>query len=238
MSKKIIMVCMAVAAFAAFALPATASAKNTPHLTDSGGAVAVGAAINGTLLEKTEATFWNTATSIKLFTCTNSTLTGKIVKNTTGTVEGTITTFDFSGTGSVHADNGLNECTGDIGSFAITVVSKPLCLRATEVMLTHEFQVGAELAGKTCAEGTGNVKFLLISTTAGECEYETAGSVKGDFTTTAVGTASRLTTRDTIAGSGASRIRGGFLCPSSGMLGITFTMETEAAGNPVISITS
>jgi hypothetical protein len=198
----------------------------------------VGAAINGTLLEKTEATFWNTATSIKLSTCTNATLTGKIVKNTTGTVEGTITTFDFSGTGGIHADNGLNECTGDIGSSAVTVISKPLCVRSTEAMATDEFQVGAELAGKTCAEGTGNVKFLLISTTAGECEYETASSVKGDFTTAAVGTASKLTTRDTIAGSGATKIRGGFLCPSSGMLAMTFTMETEVAGNPVISITT
>jgi hypothetical protein len=236
MSKKIIMACMAVAAFAAFVLPASASAKNTPILKDASGTVAVGAAINGTNVGET--VFWNTATSIKLATCTTATLTGKVVKNTTGTVEGTITTFDFSGTGGVHADNGLAECTGDIGSSAVTVISKPLCLRSTEAMATHEFQVGAELTGKTCAEGTGNVKFLLISTTAGECEYETASTVKGDFTTTAVGTASKLTTRDTIAGSGASKIRGGFLCPSSGMLGMTFTMETEVAGNPVISIES
>jgi hypothetical protein len=237
MSKKIIMVCMAVAALAAFALPATASAKNTPHLTDAAGSAAVGVAINGTLLEKTEATFWNTATSIKLSTCTNATLTGKIVKNTTGTVEGTITTFDFSGTGGVHADNGLPECTGDIGPSAVTVVSNPLCLRSTEAMATHEFQVGAELAGKTCAEGTGNVKFLLKSTTAGDCEYETASSIKGDFTT-ASGVASQLTTRDTIAGSGANRIRGGFLCPTSGMLRMTFTMETETIGNPPLWITT
>jgi len=48
MTKKLILACMAIAAFAAFVLPATASATNDPQLTDSFGTVAVGSLIAGT----------------------------------------------------------------------------------------------------------------------------------------------------------------------------------------------
>jgi|SRR5215211_5223875 len=148
-------------------------------------------------------------------------------ENSGGTVEGEITSAKFSGTGAVHADNGFAECTEHVGSGAyMTVKNLPLCVRSTSAMATDEFQV----FGGGCIT-PGNVKFLLGSTAAGECEYETASSVKGDYTTG--GAQASLTTRDTIAGSGAKKIRGGFLCTSSLMLKMAFTLETDSTAGPI-----
>ena len=224
MYKKLITACMAIAAFAAFVLPATASAANDPQLTDATGTVAVGSTIVGENVGNT--VFWNTSTNIELAICDKAFLTGKVLKNASGTVEGEITTATFAGTGSVHSHNNEKECTGDIGSSYVTVKSLPLIVKSTPTMAEHE----AQITGPAGA----NVKFLLGSTTAGECEYESATSIKADYTTgTSATSDSTMTTRDTSAGSGAKLIRGGFLCPSSGMQRMTFTMKTDATGAPL-----
>jgi hypothetical protein len=94
-------------------------------------------------------------------------------------------------------------------------------------MATLEFQVSS---GK-CGEAGGKVKFIIGSTTIGECEYETTGVVKGDYETNT----SEITLRNTQDGSGAKKIRGGIFCPSSGMLRMTFTLETENSTTITIS---
>ncbi len=215
MYKKLLTAFMALTALAAFALPATASATNDPQLTENGVALAAGAKLIGT--PTVESWFTDTSTS-PLVRCSSVNMTGEVVKNSGGTVEGTITTSDFSGTAAVSAHNNLPECTGSFGAAFITVVGD-LCVRSTPTMATHEFQVSG---GKCPAEG--GVKFIIGSTTVGECEYETASAVKGDYTT---GKGGVLTVRDTPAGSGASKIRGGFFCPSSGMLRMAFSLETH-----------
>ncbi len=219
MSKKLIMVCMAAFVLAGVIPPAVASAANKPTLRDSN-PVAKGAKIVGT--NSGEFIFWNTATTVKQFTCTKATLTGEVTKNETDTVEGKITTVDISGTGGVNKDNNLNECTDSFGGgFALTFTRMPLLLSSTPAMADDEFQV----------TGTGgNIRFDLVDTTVGTCEYELTGTLKGDFTTG--GTQTTLTTRDTQAGSGAKLIAGGFLCPSSGALGLKITLETED-GTPI-----
>ena len=212
---KLIRACMALAAFAAFAvLPATAMAENNPQLKEGGTALATGVGIVGTNEGITRFTDTSGNTLVE---CSKATLSGTLTKNTVGGVEGEITTFDFSGTGAVNAHNGLPECTGSFGAAFITVVTNPLCVRSTNTMATNEFQVSS---GK-CAGG-GKVKFIIGSTTIGECEYETGGPVKGDYVTNT----SEMKVRNTAAGSGASKIRGGFFCPSSGMLAMTFKLET------------
>jgi hypothetical protein len=218
MTKKLIMSCMAFAAFAAFALPAVASAENTPNLVEGaspGVALAAGAKIVGT--NSGDAIFWNTATTVKQVTCTKATLSGEVTKNKEKAVEGKITTFDFSGTGAVHPDNGLPECTNSFGSgAAITVTRTPLLLTSLPTYTTNEFRV----------TGTGgNIRFDIIDTTVGTCEYEATSSLKGDFNTGP--TQATLTTRDTEAGSGSKLIAGGFFCPTSGVLALKFTLETE-----------
>jgi hypothetical protein len=224
MFKKLIMSCMAVAAFAAFVLPASASAANDPTLTDAAGHVAVGSKITATNVGET--IFWNTETKLKLSVCNHVFMTGEITRNDSGVVTGKVTTAHFSGTGAVAADTGLAECTGEIGSSYVTVKNLPLELSSTPAMAEHEFQV--------TGSGGAKVKFLLGSTVAGECEYEAGGPIKGKYTTgTSAATDALLTTTDTSAASGASKIRGGFLCPTSGMLAMTFTMKTEPSGEPI-----
>ncbi|HWC48199.1 MAG TPA: hypothetical protein VG448_04905 [Solirubrobacterales bacterium] len=233
MSKKLITACMALMAFAAFALPAIARAENHPLLVENGAAVPVGAKIWGT--NEGITSFTNTSGAAQV-ECNSVKLTGTVTRNDSGFVEGTITTKDYSGTGAVNADNNLNECTGTSffsGNSYITVTGN-LCIRSTPVMLTDEFQVGTDPAGGNCSETNGKVKFVIGNTSAGACEYETTGLVKGDYTTSE--TKSLLTVRNTQEGSGAKLIEGGFLCPSSGMLKMTYFMETDAAGNAVLGV--
>jgi hypothetical protein len=214
---KLVKACMALAAIAAFAvLPATAMATNSPQLKEGETALATGSKIVATNVGST--LFTNT-TGTTLVDCNNAKLSGTLTKNTVGGVEGEITTFDFSGTGSFSTHNNANECTGSFGDAWITVVSNPLCVRSTSAMATLEFQVSS---GK-CGEEGGKVKFIIGSTTVGECEYETTGVVKGDYETNT----SKMTVRHTQEGSGAKKIRGSFFCPSSGMLKMTFALETE-----------
>jgi hypothetical protein len=220
MAKKLTLACMALVAFAAFVLPATASAANDPQLTDGAGGFVSGKVrahnVNGSTI------FYNTAKTIEQVVCTTATMTGEITKNKESTVEGSITSSEFSGTGAVHADNGLKECTGSFGSAYITVKNLPLTIKSTPAMVNDEFQVTGPAGA--------NVKFLIGSTTAGECEYEGTNALKGDYTTgTSATNDSVLTVRDNEAGSGSKLIRGGFLCPTSGLLHMSFTLETDTA---------
>jgi hypothetical protein len=226
MYKKLITACMALAAFAAFAvMPASAMASNSPELTDPDGTtLAVGSTVVGTNVGNTLFLDTNGNT---LLTCTTAKMTGHVVKNDGSNVEGTISTADFGGTGAQKAGEPEPECTGSFGNVTVTVKT-PLCIRSTAAMATDEFQV----EGSDCDGSGAKVTYTLESTTVGTCRYLTTGPVKGDFTTGAHDT---LTVRDTQAGSGASKEEGGFFCPASGMLRMTFTLETENGTTVTIS---
>lgn len=224
MSQKVITSFMAVVAFAVFALPATAFAANNPQLMSSGTVVPAGTSIVGTAMN-TE--FTSTAGG-NLVTCSSAKLMGTVKKNSGGTVEGELSneSASFEGTGAVSSDNGLPECTATFGNAFITVTTA-LCVKADSTMAEDEFQV----TGAACGS-TGKAKFIIGSTTAGECEYESTGNIKGTYTTG--GTEAKLSTIDTSEGSGSKLIKGGFLCPTSGALKMTFTLETV---NPPTKLT-
>ncbi len=213
--KKLISACMALAAFAAFVLPATASAANDPNLTEGGVAVTAGSTVRGTASN----TEFKTTAGGNLVTCSNATMSGPVITNSGGNVTGEITSSAYSGTGSVHSDNGLAECTGTFGNAYITP-NLPLCLESTTGMAADEFNV----SGGACGGAAGNVKFIIGSTTAGACEYESTNPISGTGTTG--GSQATLTVNNTQAGSGSKKIAGGFLCPSSGQLNMTFSLET------------
>ena len=223
MSKKLIMSCMAAAAFAAFVLPATASALNTPTLTDAGGHVAVGSKIWGTNVGDT--IFYDTKTETKQVTCTTADFTGEVTKNSENTVEGKITLATFAGTGAVHPDNNHKECANIFGAgAAITVTRMPLIVKSTQAMADDEVQIS----------GTGgNIRFDIIDTTVGTCEYEaTNAAIIAHYTTgTSASEDATVTTTDTEKGSGAKKIAGGFFCPTSGVLKMTFTLETDTGNS-------
>jgi hypothetical protein len=231
MHKKLIAACMALAAFAVFAIgPATASATNNPVVTHPTNTVlAKGAKITGTLLNGSSV-LWNTAKTVKQLTCTTATMEGELTKNEGGNVEGSITSAIFGGTGPKAAGEPANECTG-VDNASVTPLGFPWCIRSTTTMVTDEVQI----SGGGCPGG-GKIKFLLLTTTIGECEYESTGVIKGTFTTdtAANGNSDAIIhvnqpAHDGTGTQGFKKIRGGIFCPSSGVLEMSFTLETKSA---------
>ena len=227
MSKKIIMACMALVALAAFALPAAASAANKPTLVETPTStetidVVVGEKIIAT--NSGDTIFWSTNKTVKQVTCTSATLTGTVVANANGTVEGNITSAKFSGSGEKSKDNELPECTGSFGNAFITVKT-PMCIRSTPTSPEDGFRV----TGNECGKAEAPVTFTIGSTTAGECKYEaTPTAVTGTFTTNE--TETTFAVSETNTGSGAEHeSTNGFLCPTSGQLQMTFHLWTDTS---------
>ncbi len=216
MHKKLIAACMALAAFAAFALPVSALATNEPDLTEESSRVPTGTTVVGTATN----TELQTTAGSSLLNCTTSLRTGVLLQNAGGTVEIESTTNDATGTGV-----GL-ECTTSFGNSSVTYPTS-LCIRSTPAMATDELRIGS-----TCTT-FGNVKIVFDSTTVGECEMETTGPMLADYTTG--GTQAQFTVRNTQAGSGLKKIKGGFLCPSSARLKMTFGLEKEDGTKLTIS---
>lgn len=222
MSKKLVMSCMAAAAFV---LPASASATNDPQLTEGVALVPTGT----TIVSTASNVLFTTTEGASLVTCTSAKMTGTLKANSGSKIEWEIPKGSalFQGTGAVNAHNGLPECTGSFGNF-YTTVPMALCVRSDGAMVTDEYQVN----GGSCGTG-GRVKFIIGSTTAGACEYESTGAVKGTYTTG--GTEAKLTTVNTSAGSGSTKTAGGFLCPTSFALAMTFNLETTNGTKLTIS---
>jgi hypothetical protein len=214
--------CIAVASIALF-LPAAAGAANKPHLTDPQGAVKAGSTVWLTNIGDILFTSTGKAT---IATCTTAHLTGTVLRNDSGFVEVMVTKANLSGTGPLNLHNGLQECTGSSGSLYATL-RLPLCIRSTPAHLTHEFEIGTG-SGSKCSEGVSDLRFILGSTSIGECEYDSTTRVRADVTT---GEKSplELTVRNTQAGSGATEVNGNIFCPSSAMLAMKFSMETDTA---------
>lgn len=223
MHKKLMTACMALVAFAALAIaPAIASAKNDPQLTHpTGTLIPVGTKVLATNVGNT---LFVDANNNPLTTCSVATMTGTILKNSGGNVEGEITTANFSGTGTKSATEPNVECTGSFGNVSVTPVV-PMCIRSTTAMNTDVFQV---VGGKCSAPG--KVKFTLASTTVGNCVYE-GNSVDGTFHTHPSDAVFTVPGDDFLK-TGFPKVSGSFLCPSEGFLDMDFTLETEN-GEPI-----
>src|SRR4051794_21243602 len=105
MHKKLITACLALFALAAFALPAAAQAVNHPLITHpTGTKLATGVKITATNVGET--LLVNTTTGAQELACTTASMTGELIKNETGNIQGNITAASFTGTGSGGA------CTG------------------------------------------------------------------------------------------------------------------------------
>lgn len=230
MRNKLIAACMALAAFAAFAvMPAGASATNSPQLMEGATPVATGTKILGT----SEGTLYmrsgSEPTSSVLTSCETARMTGTLNKNDGANIEGTIETAAFEGYDAEHHEG---ECEGTFGRITVTTNvgnGIPWCLRSTSTMATDEFQ----LRGNSCANAARGITFVLDSTTVGECKYERTtltGPVKGTFTTG--GTAATAS----ISGQEFKKEAGSFLCPEKGYLFMSFTIEKDVSPFPSLTI--
>jgi hypothetical protein len=227
MHKKLITACMALVAFAALAIgPASASAENKPSLTAPAGTVAaVGSTIVGTAGEtKLLDTSGNT-----VFKCTGAKMSGEVTKNSSGNVEGNITTATFVGSKEPIAGEPDKACEA-LFDFSVTATT-PWCLRSTTSMGTDVFNV----RGGKCSEAVKAIVFHLVLGPETTCTYERSaatGPITGTFTTNR--SPAPLTVNATAAGSGFTKTSGSPFCPNSTVLQMTFTLENGAGTSAAI----
>jgi hypothetical protein len=220
MKSKLIAACMALAAFAAIALPATASASPQLVETTAGlpyDVLAVGASITAKNEKETNTVF----TGPFNVTCSSAHLVGTLLENYkvgTGTaIRGTIPVggATFGGTGT------SGDCTSALGSVKPTVNSE-LCLNTTKVEDQLEV-TGCE--GKV-------VTFSLAITGSVTCRYQTA-KVLSTFTTD--GTVGSTTAATVLVSEQEARGEGegnSFICPTAGKLDMPFELSTTN-GTPI-----
>ncbi len=161
MHKKLMLACMAVAAFAAFVIAPAASAS--PALTEGGSALAVGSSIKWTNTAPINFTFEEERT---FFECTHTEFKGTLTKNNGSQIKGEIPVggSSFSGTGFG------GDCTSPLGGVSLSVTSK----------LCWETVVGTDNVKVTgCG---GNIKFSFNVTGITTCKYLTS-SISGTFKT-------------------------------------------------------
>jgi hypothetical protein len=207
MHKKIIMACMAIAAFAAFVVAPAASAVT---LTENGSAVAVGKKIEATNVGDVVLDIESGGT----VTCSTGDFTGELTENGTN-VTGDITNATFSGTGA------SGDCTSSsLGDFKVDIPSLPWCIKAPKGTDTWE------LKGGNCPGGTGPITFILTSTGLGiTCRYERT-SVTGTFNTGGTDVVLTVGANQTFT----KELNDSFFCPASGILTGAFTLETDGGG--------
>jgi len=200
MHKKLIAACVSLVAFAA--LPAIAAAS--PVLQEGGVNVPTGSTITATNVGNTVMT-----TSAGNIECTTSMMGGTLTVNSGTLIEGDIEEATFTGTESEE------RCSGPLGAVRVTPTSLPWCLKAGGKLAADTF----ELRGGLCTEASRAVVFTLDTSFFGECTYS-RGNVTGTFTTG--GTQAHLTASEVEF----TRIAGGFGCPASGKLDMTYKLET------------
>jgi hypothetical protein len=222
MRSKLIAACLGLAAFVALAvMPAMASATNKPLLVEGKTTVPVGTKILATNIGETEM-----VTSLGTIKCSTATMTGEVKANTTGNVQGDITSAVFGGTGKQLLGAPHPECTTEAflgGDTTVTTETGtnglPWCISANSEMKTHEFQV----RGNKCSGASRPIRFALDITNIGTCVYERSTAIPGSFTT------SEKESVLSISGVEFPRISGPFGCPSSGKLKMSFKIETHVS---------
>ncbi|MGN6587092.1 MAG: hypothetical protein ACTHKT_06400 [Solirubrobacterales bacterium] len=222
MANKLIMSCTVLVAFTAL-VPAVVEAS--PVLTDNLISLPVGSKITGTQVGTSKIT--TTDGSRNQLECSTGSLTGELTKNNGTEIEANITSALFGGTGEQASGEPKPECTGEsgLGKTSLTAVvssSAPWCLK---LLGFNEFKV----SGGNCGGTVKNLRFIMATTIAGNCEFESTGSVFGTYTTDGTSAVFALVNKahTESTGNGFKRIAGSVFCPSSSSLDLSFTLETD-----------
>ncbi|MGN6587034.1 MAG: hypothetical protein ACTHKT_06105 [Solirubrobacterales bacterium] len=191
MHKKIMLACMAIAAFAAFVIAPAASAS--PDMTEGLEIVPPGTLLTAT--NTGEVTFTG-AGGVNL-SCNHVNLTKKLTKNSGTVIEGEITTADFNGTGT------STDCTSNLFNAPAGVTMPKLC-----------FKVSATPADTVVYTGCGAaVTFTLNFTGVATCKYSKT-ELRATFTTGSL----PITVNNTEE---FKLVEGGSFCPSGSKLDMT-----------------
>jgi hypothetical protein len=139
MHKKILGICAALVALAAFAI-APAMAAASPLLTDPDGTVLVGSKLTATGLNSSE--FSSGFITVK---CNDYWMTGTVTSNTTGNVKGTIEKASFNNWN--EAKTATEDCSSTLGATKVTIPAL-----TNEVGGTQHWCIEAN--GETIGEGS------------------------------------------------------------------------------------
>jgi hypothetical protein len=216
MHKKLIMTCMAIAAFAAFVVAPGASAS--PVLTSSGVKVAVGTSITG----KNTGTITFTGSNGVNVHCSSGHLIVALTANTGSQIKGTVPVggAKFTGTGA----NGDCTATEPLGDTAVTVNSE-LCFET--VPGTDKVKITG------CA---GKVTFTLTSTGLGiGCKYEGNVENGATFNTNAPATVNLVSGSPAAGADIPGEAGNSFFCPSGVTLDMDFDFYTTSGVQTTIS---
>jgi hypothetical protein len=215
MHRKFIAACVALVAFAAFAvIPALASAS--PVLTEAGKKVEgtptiVATQATGTVIEL--------ETSAGFVKCSKSFLTGPLKANTGTTIQGQITRSSFTGTSGTGT-----QCESQFLG-AITV-------DAPQTMCIHSGGKDAfEIVNGTCGTAGGNLTFTLTGS-LGTCSY-VRSSVTGSYNTNTTPSVLTIGASQTFSGAGEENP---FICPASGTLKGSYNLFTDNAEETPLTI--
>ncbi|HET9677611.1 MAG TPA: hypothetical protein VFP21_08925 [Solirubrobacterales bacterium] len=216
MHKKIMLACMAIAAFAALVVVPAASAAT---LTDGGSALATGTSITGKNIGNT----LFTAGELTV-TCSSADIPGTLTTNSGGAVAGEIAAGapSFTGTGT------SSDCTSPLGSVKPTVNSK-LCLSVAKGT-----DAGTVDGCKNASGVVQPITFTLNVTNIVSCKYETTGTppqIAGTITTTPADAAVTLVEQPATREAGQNTL----FCPESGALDMEFELTTTGGGTLTFS---
>lgn len=220
MRNRTIAAAMIVAAIATLAVAVSASAAQLTSPT--GTRAAVGTKVKATNVGNSR--FMTDDGATVLTECTTTSMTAEVIKNNGTEVEANITTVSAGGTGAVF--NGSNECTGSFGNFTATFNvgnGVPWCLKSANG--TDEFTI----RGNLCTQAARSITVVVDSTTVGSCKYNRTAALAGSFTTDSGGSDAVLSMTPS-ASTTLTKEEGGILCPSSGTLSISYTLEVDEAG--------
>jgi hypothetical protein len=221
---------IALAAVAAtFVVSAVAFAS--PVLTHpTGTTLAVGSSITGTGNGNALLTIPGAA-SVE---CDETTITGKLLKNTGTHIEGEISAAEFRGTPGEKTPTEKMHCSSSIGNVNVTptmtsngpihnnISSLPWCITANDTKDTFT------MTGGKCGSPRP-LTFALAGIFL--CKYERA-SVTGKYTTHPADAVLTINEQEFVEIPGTALAA----CPNSGKLDVSVTLETDDAGNKPIYI--
>lgn len=204
MHKRMLAFCVA-ALMALAVVPAIASAS--PVLTENGTAVATGTSITAeTDPSSPEFIFTGSNPAVNVV-CTVVDMGGKVVKNSGTSIEGTIESASFKGSGGGACSG------GSLGSVTVTIPaltnaggSSHWCIKTGTKADTFEILPNA------CGTAGGTFTFTL-HTGVGECNYTRTSALTGTYITNTVPATLTLGANQSF-----TRENNNIFCPSSGVL--------------------
>jgi len=221
MSKKLMTGLLALVALAALALPAAAAAS--PEIGETSGGVftklASGSKIQGTSLAPSKMT---SPGGTVLTECSTASMTGELTENSGTSIKGTISAASFTNAGGAACSTffgGTATVTTNVGN------GLPWCLQSAK---EDKFEV----RGNACSAASRSITFVLDTSTAGVCKYNSSVFPVGTFTTDVAPSNSDAILSLTKAGLWTKE-EGSFLCPSEASLDMEFTLETDGTSIPL-----